>query len=76
MLMNNEKSKVHDRERSSSDRTRHDGAEEKLKASLTYRHQHPSEDKEESRNRNSDVGTADHRPSHGLIYDAPLGLKF
>ena len=48
-------------------------AEEKLKASLAHRYQHSAEERTIS---GYDLGTADHRPTHGLIYDAPLGLKF
>ncbi len=45
---------------------------ERLKASLDYRRRSecsPTETSEE-------LGTAERRPRHGLVYDAPLGLKF
>jgi hypothetical protein len=46
------------------------GAEKKLKRSLAYRKgEHMVVIPDE-------LGTAEHRPQRGLIYDAPLGLKF
>lgn len=42
---------------------------EKLKASQAYRSAHDETRAEE-------IGTAAQRPKRGLIYDAPLGLKF
>lgn len=44
--------------------------EEKLKTSLAYR------DREATESTVDEPGTAEHRPRHGLVYDAPLGLKF
>lgn len=41
----------------------------KLKASQAYRSAHDEK-------RSEEMGTAARRPRRGLIYDAPLGLKF
>lgn len=41
---------------------------QKLLTSLAYR----SKDKKEE----ADLGTAERRPRRGMVYDAPLGLKF
>ena len=47
-------------------------AEQKLQKSLAHR----AQSKEDSALVSHDLGTAEHRPRKGLIYDAPLGLKF
>jgi hypothetical protein len=44
----------------------------KLKASLEFRRRFERNIPETL----EDLGTAEHRPNRGLIYDAPLGLKF
>ena len=46
------------------------GNEKKLKRSLAYRKGAQMAAIPE------ELGTAEHRPQRGLIYDAPLGLKF
>jgi hypothetical protein len=46
--------------------------EAKLKASLAYRDRRENEPSLDS----DELGTAEHRPKRGMIYDAPLGLKF
>ena len=46
--------------------------EKQLKTSLAFRKKNEKETSAVS----DEVGTAEHRPRHGLVYDAPLGLKF
>lgn len=47
-------------------------AEDKLQKSLAYR----SEQKADATITPDRLGTAERRPRRGMIYDAPLGLKF
>jgi len=46
--------------------------EKKLKTSLAFRRKN----KKVAPTIPDEIGTAEHRPRHGLVYDAPLGLKF
>ena len=47
-----------------------DSAHERLKTSQAFRAQYKTDSCA------CDVGTAERRPQRGLLYDAPLGLKF
>lgn len=46
--------------------------QKKLETSLGFR----QKNKKDTAAVSDEIGTAEHRPRQGLVYDAPLGLKF